>query len=286
MKIVKCIGGLGNQMFQYAIYKYMLNIDNDTFLDISDFEDYNLHNGFELERVFNLDINYANYSDIKNLKIEKKQYFKKLLRKINKRFVSHKIIDAYKFDERIFQMKNVYLEGYFQNINYIKLVEKELRKDFSFNYNNLDRLNQNLINEIKSQTNSVSIHIRRGDYVDDLSAFKIYGGICDKEYYEKAIKIIQDKVHNPKFYVFSNDINWVKSNLTINNCIYIDWNKDINSYKDLILMSNCKHNIIANSTFSWWGAWLNSNDDKIVVMPKKWTNYVDNKLVYENVILI
>ena len=286
MKIINCIGGLGNQMFQYAVYRYMKTIDNETFLDINDFKEYDLHNGFEIEKVFNIKINQAKYNDIKKLKVFKRQYFKKLLRKINKRLIAHKIIKPYEFDQKIFEMNNVYIEGYFQNIKYIKLIEKQLRKDFHINLNILDEYNKKMINEIILNKNTVSIHVRRGDYIENKKAFEIYGGICEKEYYQEAIKIIEKKVVNPKFYVFSNDITWVKENLNLSNCIYVDWNKGIDSYKDLILMSKCENNIIANSTFSWWGAWLNDNKQKIVIMPRKWTNYSNNELIYENTILI
>lgn len=126
--------------------------------------------------------------------------------------------------------------------------------------------------------NSVSIHFRRGDYIGN----RIHE--TDKtEYYKEALNIIQSKVENPVYFVFSDDINWIRENFkTSFETHYIDFNDSESNYEDLKLMSSCKHNIIANSSFSWWGAWLNSNPDKIVISPKKWFN--DDMLNYEDVI--
>jgi hypothetical protein len=121
-----------------------------------------------------------------------------------------------------------------------------------------------------SRVNSVSLHVRRGDYVANLKVAAIHG-LCSKEYYASAIKFISKKVERPHFFVFSDDINWVENNFKINYpCTYINQNFSNESYNDLRLMSLCQHNIIANSSFSWWGAWLNCNSEKIVIAPKKW----------------
>ncbi|MFA7284753.1 MAG: alpha-1,2-fucosyltransferase, partial [Candidatus Absconditabacterales bacterium] len=115
------------------------------------------------------------------------------------------------------------------------------------------------------QTNSIGLHVRRGDYVGSA-----LGGICDKTYYENAIEFIKSKVQNPTFFIFSNDIQRCKDNLkTGDKSHFIDGNKGENAYKDMVLMSHCKHNIIANSSFSWWGARLNNNPEKIVIAPMR-----------------
>ena len=146
---------------------------------------------------------------------------------------------------------------------------------------NIDKTNEELLkqileilNEIEN-SNSISIHIRRGDYMSPEN-YNMYGCIATPTYYKKAIKVIEEKVENPTFFVFSNDMDWVKKNIQINSRVfYIDINSGNGSYKDMQLMSNCKHNIIANSSFSWWGAWLNENKNKIVIAPKKWINRED-----------
>ncbi len=107
-----------------------------------------------------------------------------------------------------------------------------------------------------------------GDYVNH----PIHGGICTMDYYQQAIDIMKSKIVNPKFFIFSNDIEWCHSHLKLADAVYITGNKGENSYRDMQLMSMCKHNIIANSSFSWWGAWLNNNPDKIVIAPAKWFN--------------
>jgi len=145
-----------------------------------------------------------------------------------------------------------------------------IRNDFTLK-NKPDKLN-NEISKIMQDTNSVSIHIRRGDYIANPITFQ-YHGLCSMEYYKKAIQYINENINRPIFFFFSDEIDWVKDNLKIpKDCYFIDHNKMENDYLDLWLMSQCKHNIIANSSFSWWGAWLNTNKEKIVIAPKKWFN--------------
>ena len=120
-------------------------------------------------------------------------------------------------------------------------------------------------------TQSVSLHIRRGDYLDPENLER-YGGICTIEYYMKGISIIKNYFERPSFFIFSNDMEWVKENMDIPNPVYIDINKGKDSYMDMYLMSRCKANIIANSSFSYWGAMLNINPSPLVVYPQKWFN--------------
>jgi hypothetical protein len=142
---------------------------------------------------------------------------------------------------------------------------------YDFNIRRVGHNSKNfeIIDKINS-TNSVSIHIRRGDYITDKYA-SIYDGVCGVEYYDRAIKHILSKIENPIFFVFSDDCEWVKNNIDVPNANFIEWNLGKNSYIDMFLMNQCKHNIIANSTFSWWGAYNNSNlRDGIVISPVKW----------------
>ncbi|HQS38500.1 MAG TPA: alpha-1,2-fucosyltransferase, partial [Methylotenera sp.] len=144
---------------------------------------------------------------------------------------------------------------------------EQIRKDFTFKLA-LSVKNSAIIEQI-SQVNAVSLHVRRGDYVTN--AKNAFIGVCSLEYYRKAVEYVKNQVDKPVFFVFSDDIEWVKSNLPIDfPCFYIDHNHGIESFNDMRLMSHCKHHIIANSSFSWWGAWLNANSEKIVIAPQQW----------------
>jgi hypothetical protein len=161
-----------------------------------------------------------------------------------------------------------YLTGYWQSEKYFSSVEAEIRKDFTFNKPLIDR---NLELSAKMATcGSISLHIRRGDYVSDAQTSAILG-VCPLDYYRNAVAYVADRVANPQFFVFSDDIEWARENLGLDHpSEYIDHNRGAESYCDMQLMSKCRHHIIANSSFSWWGAWLNPHADKIVVAPKRW----------------
>jgi hypothetical protein len=131
-------------------------------------------------------------------------------------------------------------------------------------------------------SNSVSLHIRRGDYLDN----PIFANLS-VEYYEKSVDFIKKKYNDAAFFVFSDDLSWAKNNLKLNvSTYYVDVNDAKTDYMDLMLMASCKHNVIANSTFSWWGAWLNNNPDKIIIAPRKWYNDKTKQKKYENGALV
>lgn len=278
MLIIRVTGGLGNQMFQYAFYKMLLDIGKDEVkLDTFAFKDYSLHNGYELENIFNINPNKANQDEINKLKKENNILLKLLYKfKRNKNCI---IRNELIFDESMLNLKNKYLQGYWQSEKYFLNVKNEILKDFKFKSFD-DIKNINLMNIIK-KNNSTSIHIRRGDYLNQENR-KFYGGICNDNYYLSAINLIKKKVDRPLFIVFSNDIEWCKkffnNKFKDDKFIYVDWNKGENSYKDMQLMSICDNNIIANSSFSWWGAWLNAKDEKIVIAPSKWMNFKQNDI--------
>ncbi|MCC6447868.1 MAG: alpha-1,2-fucosyltransferase, partial [Chitinophagaceae bacterium] len=188
------------------------------------------------------------------------------------------------FDENILKTpSDVYLEGYWQTEKYFKEISDILRKEFTFKIPPSEA-NQRMLDTIRLH-NSVSIHIRRTDYITDPASSKDMG-FCDIPYYKRAVSYLAERVADPHFYVFSDDMNWVRSNFALNFPVtYVDLNNADTNYEDMRLMSSCKHNIIANSTFSWWGAWLNSSEKKIVIAPKKWFNDTSKKstdLVPEN----
>jgi hypothetical protein len=163
---------------------------------------------------------------------------------------------------------NVYINGYWQSEKYFKDIEEVLRKDFTV-ISPINQENQRMLNLINS-TDSVSLHVRRGDYVTNPTTNSFHG-TCSLDYYAKAVRYIIENISNPHFFLISDDPDWVKENISINKPVtVIDINTTDNGYDDLRLMSKCKHNIIANSSFSWWGAWLNNNPQKIVIAPEKW----------------
>ncbi|MBO9676157.1 MAG: alpha-1,2-fucosyltransferase [Sphingobacteriaceae bacterium] len=267
MKIIKLLGGLGNQMFQYAFYRSLQNNGLKVYADLSDFEGYPLHNGYELERIFNLSMKTPS-KFILNLfrPNQSKWIFRKLKRILNLKHTYRAEENEFTFDASFLNNANNYYSGYWQNEGYFLNIADKIRDDFKFpEIKGVE--NQTVIQQIINNE-SVAIHVRRGDYLKD----PLLGNICNLDYYERAILSINSKIKNVQFFVFSDDITWCKQNLKLKNATYIDWNEKNNSYIDMQLMSNCKHNIIANSSFSWWGAWLNSNTSKMVIAPKKWTN--------------
>lgn len=273
MKIIYFFDGLGNQMFQYAYYKAIKSKEDNVYADLNSFKrDQKIHNGYELEKIFNIKVEekYTIFNDFfsktrlkKINKITKKIH--KILKKLNRVIYTENWNET--IEERLNKKRKYFLTGWWQSEKFFKNIEKEIRKDFAFQ--EFTDIKNNEIKDIILNKNSISIHVRREDYVKNGGL----GGLASLEYYQKAIKYINSKIENPVYFIFSDDIEWCKENLKLQNEIYyIDWNKGEESYRDMQLMSLCKHNIIPNSTFSWWGAWLNNNPDKIVIAPEKWFN--------------
>ncbi|GHV43942.1 alpha-1,2-fucosyltransferase [Spirochaetia bacterium] len=271
MIIVRLQGGLGNQLFIYSAYKKIAGIFDNVYLDVSDYYlPFNvgyrklLLSGFEAEykSVTSLVVSRLfcdNYITLKKkLELEQINY--------------HLNINNYLNPDLFNNLKNnSYVEGFFSNeICFDKTI---LKSKIKFK-KQIDGKYGNIMQDIQSD-NSVSIHIRMGDY-KNIPDYKI----CTKDYYKNAINYISEKIEKPVFYVFSDEINKAKEYfIGFDNVKFVNCNDTISS---LMLMSNCKHNIIANSTFSWWGAWLNNFKYKIVVCPsrynlsKPYTPYLDN----------
>lgn len=278
MITVKLRGGLANQMFQYALGRRLSILHNTPlFLDLEHYkseqtEEKTIRN-YGLD-IFNLQASIAN---IKQINQSKGWYSNPVKRKVTTAL--NKILPYYKqnivkeqhatFDKNIFKTrKNIYLAGFWQSEQYFKDIEEIIRKNFQFKIPpsscNIDYLNQ------IGSCNSVSVHIRRGDYVTSKHYNNVHQ-ILSPEYYQEAAAIIEEQITNPTYFVFSDDPQWAKENIKLNfKTEYISNNNGDKAYEDLRLMSNCKHHIIANSTFSWWGAWLNTSKNKIVIAPNKW----------------
>lgn len=254
--IVRCMGGLGNQMFQYAFYRALEEAGQNVTFNIDFF--ISGRREFELQDVFpNVKIKYDNihaYDSYKN-----SLSFHGLYQEA----------EVGVYDARVLDIADCSLNGYWQSERYFEKIKTIIRKEFVFAPKETALIR--LAEQIRKKENSVSLHVRHGDYFEFP---EIYGGICTIDYYDKAIRYINEKVAFPQFFVFSDDLDWVRNNLVIENAIYINsmMFETYNDWYDMYLMSECKHNIIANSTFSWWGAWLNSNKNKIVIAPKKWVN--------------
>jgi hypothetical protein len=276
MLIVKIVGGLGNQMFQYAMAKSLsLGRESQLRVDTSTFKNRKYINpeGYLLKKIFNVPDNEASISDyIKVLGIGS---ITLPLIKRNKilTFTKKHVINenkAFHFEDKLI-LKNKpvssYILGYWQSELYFQRHASEIRKLFQFQESVLSLDTKNLLKKIKS-CNAISLHVRRGDYISNPSYRKIYNH-CNIEYYKRAKKIVSTSLENIKYFIFTDDISWVRAQPEFVDCI-IATNQDTGSWNDLYLMSQCKHHIISNSSFSWWGAWLNDGDKKIVVSPNQW----------------
>lgn len=272
MIVLMAEGGLGNQLFDFVLYKTLMGLGKDVYIDKRMLSPNFYHGEFIPEHIFKLNIQYIDSQAIllhsvpaANLRILKKGL--RIVHKIiaGQRYVYQSDMLFHPFSRKsIKDLDDVVITNpLFISEKYFKPIEDVIRSQLIFRVGT-DEINLRWIDKI-NQSNSASIHVRRGDYV----GFKPCEGVCDIEYYTKAIEYIENKEKNIKFFVFSNDIEWCQSELKLpNNTEFVNNNYGDNDYKDMMLMSLCKHNIIANSTFSWWGAWLNNNPNKIVIAPK------------------
>jgi hypothetical protein len=273
MVICQILGGLGNQMFQYAAARALsLNSGSPLLLDLRGFEKYALHNGFEIDRVFLAPVKVATEADVSQLLSWRSAG---LIRKLLKRVTSPLLCGPYLAIEPHFNywpgLKDFgacYLMGYWQSEKYFQDFEHTIRADFDFK---MALAGDNLNTSVRMEgCNSVSLHVRRGDYITHAPTAKILN-VCSIDYYQEAVKHIAERVTSPHFFVFSDDQQWVRNNINIPfPTEYIDRNSGVHSHVDMHLMSLCKHQIIANSSFGWWGAWLNNNQEKIVIAPRAW----------------
>lgn len=270
MITVRLNGGLGNQMFQYATAKALAtNHQTELALDITEFNKYELRN-FELDKF-----------KIRALIVNKNYFIKKLLKKLNliKILPNYYLEHSLMYDDKLNTCgDNMYLEGYFQSEKYFKSIRDELLKEFVIKCD-LSIYTLEIKNLIQNTENSISLHIRRGDYVLNNQTNNTHG-TCSLEYYGKAIEYIKNQIGKLKIFVFSDDVLWAKENLKYENVYFVEKDKNRIPHEDIYLMSLCNHNIIANSSFSWWGAWLNQNKNKVVIAPKRW--FVDDKLYHQS----
>ncbi len=276
MIIAQITGGLGNQMFQYATAKALsLHLNAELKLDLQSFKqeilpELEVPRKFELTAFKNFKYTEASQEEINSFHsanaISKK--IQKLLPPYKRKIYTER---EYTFDKNFFSSnKHVYLKGHRQSEKYFKPFAHEIREIY--------HLNNDVIKEIKelateiSEQNSISIHVRRGDYLR-LPIILNWHGVLEKDYYFNGIEIIRSKTPDAKIFYFSDDTEWVKKELMpVYPGVLVSENISKNHYHDFYLMQSCSHQITANSSFSWWAAWLNPNPEKIVIAPKKWFN--------------
>lgn len=282
MVIVKIMGGLGNQMFQYALAQRLKYEGREVLLDCSYFS--HIPEGDTARKNFlikmSIDIGEAGARDIAKMKKEE-SFFYRILFKLGIRQKSVLVEKESRFYGEVFTKETAYLIGYWQSVRYFIGVEATLKKIFDFSKQVVRKEDQNLLSQIRKTNCAVSIHIRGGDY-QKAENVSVFGGICTKEYYAGAIKYLTGIVDNCQFFVFTNDGPLAEEILPIEDSAYtiVDEREEREAMVDLYLMSQCKYNIIANSTFGWWGAWLNDNQEKIVIAPREWSKNKEGKEIY------
>lgn len=273
MIITRLIGGLGNQLFQYAVGRHLAEIHKTELkIDTSGFETYKLHK-YSLWP-FNIQENFASSQEIESLTAQEQvggecmlaRVLRKTLRPAKTHIREKKL---FSFDSKILRLPDgVYLDGYWQSEKYFNNIAGIIRQETTVKFQQTGK-DKGLADMIAS-TESVSLHIRRGDYVSNPKTRQVHG-ICGIDYYSRCVEHITQIVKNPHFFIFSDAPKWVRINLKLPypNTL-VDHNDADKNYEDLRLMSQCRYNIIANSSFSWWGAWLNPRKNKLVLVPKRW----------------
>ena len=274
MIIVKLAGGIGNQMFQYAAGRQLsLKLGVDLKLDISWFATQNLR-AYALGS-FDIIENFTFPEEVALLTAQKGKTLKRVLSRILR--IPQNLTSTYirekqfHFDPAISNLPDrVYLDGYWQSELYFADIEDVLHKEFVVK--TLQEGKDSELAELMAPCESVSLHIRRGDYLSNSIANSVLG-TCNLDYFYRSVEQLTLTVSNPHFFVFSDEPEWARDNLKLPHpTTFVDHNSPEKACEDLRLMSQCKHHIIANSSFSWWGAWLAKNKDKVVIAPKKWFN--------------
>lgn len=270
MIIIRMWGGLGNQLFLYALYEKMRSLGKETYIYL-DKRSYLEHNNSNIiYQLPLLNLNPVEFPDSERLRrnFTRNNLYDCIERRVLRRFgriCSEE--ENGRFNPDILKKDHVFLTGYFQTEKYFQDISEAIRSKIHFTGSDDSDFSE-ILNEMHND-NSVSIHVRLTDYV----TFKeLYGGICDGNYYRNAIEKIKEKVSDPVFYLFSDDLDAAKEILSEYKTIPVNLNRGSKSYLDMFFMSQCRHHIIANSSFSWWGAWLDSHTDKIVIAPKRWMN--------------
>lgn len=265
MVIIRMQGGLGNQLFQYALCQEFKSKGIETKIDISAYEDGRESRKLELKKL-GLNPETADRQELHRYFADNTHFTDRLFRYLFGQGKYKKEKD-YDFNPSILDITDGFLSGYWQSEKYFRMAASEVRENICFQNMDITSVKQR-VEQIEG-VNAVSVHVRQGDY---LQHAELYGGICTEAYYRKAIQYMAEHVKDPVFFVFSDEPDRAGQMLAGYPCHVVTENMGDNSYRDMYLMSRCRYHIIANSTFSWWGAWLDRHEDKIVITPPKWNH--------------
>lgn len=276
MIIVRLCGGLGNQLFQYAVGKQLAVMNNlplkldVSWVELPDVRKYRL-------QFYNISDPIASAREVEDYLAvyESQSLYARLYRKIQNRLPKRKRryfqeSDFWAYEPDLLRItSSVFLEGFWQHHAYFEKLHPQVLQSIRLK-DAYKAESYPVLEEIKKDSTAVSLHIRRGDYVSDPYNLSFFG-VMSPAYYHKAADYLQKRVQNPTFYIFSDDLTWAREHLQLNApMVFVDIANGEKEYLELEAMSQCRHNIIANSSFSWWGAYLNQNPDKIVIAPEQW----------------
>lgn len=285
MIITRLIGGLGNQLFQYAVGRAVATRTNTSLLmDANGFASYDLRR-YELDG-FNICAELATDAQLACVGIAAGEKLS-LLKRIKLRLfrgsspqlpLREPVLReaSFTYDTRLEQVQApIYLDGYWQSERYFSTIRAQLLQELTLK-SDWGAGNEDMFGQIQAVgTGAVSLHVRRGDYVTNAHTAS-YHGVCSLDYYRAAVSYIAERVAAPHFFIFSDDHDWVRENLQTGfPTTFVSVNSADNGIYDMMLMKSCRHHIIANSSFSWWGAWLNPSVEKIVVAPQQWFKEAD-----------
>lgn len=269
MVITKLLGGLGNQMFQYAAGRSLALANGcELKLDTSAFDRYKIHSGYGLE-TFSIVAGIATSGEVRNLAGSTRKIPRLIRHKLGILRKSYFFEKNFDFDPALLECSlPVYIDGYWQSYKYFEGVADQIRSELKPRHS-LQGENLQLAQRI-AEENSVSVHVRRGDYVSNKVASNVHGFV-GLAYYEAVLDRISQEVDFPHFFVFSDDLKWVMEHLKFpGDVTFVSHNSGADAYEDMRLMSLCKHHVMANSTFSWWAAWLGWMPSKKVFYPGNW----------------
>jgi hypothetical protein len=275
MIVSNVIGGLGNQMFQYAMGRALsLRLNCPLHLSTDMFDGYGLHNGYELERVFGIrcpEVDLGTLAGIIGWRANRTVRYALGRPRLHRLWGSGALIErSFLHDADLVARVSapVYVHGYWQSEKYFLAFQETVRSDFRFlgewSEKDLEVL------ELMRAAPSISVHVRRGDYLSGKNS-SFFSNI-PVAYYEKAMKTAEERIPSARFFVFSDDPEWAATYIRSESAevIHVSHNQGVRSSNDMRLMASADHQIIANSTFSWWGAWLNPNPEKMVFVPARW----------------
>ncbi|WP_026669630.1 alpha-1,2-fucosyltransferase [Butyrivibrio sp. AE3006] len=274
MIIIRLKGGLGNQMFQYALYLQLKALGKEVKIDeVNGFKD-DPQRDPVLFDLFGITYDTATDEEVVEITDAHMDLLSRIKRKLFGRKSAEYQDNTGNFDPKVLEMDTAYLNGYFQSDKYFtdRNVLSRLKREFEIKPE--DCLTTSKSWEIYRQilqSNSASIHVRRGDYLEP-GTVETFGGICDDDYYKRAIDTLISKYPDVEFFIFSNDNEWYETHVSGDRFHYVETGEEKEDVADLLLMSLCKHHILANSSFSWWSAWMNDAPEKTILVPPKWLN--------------